>query len=67
MWKIDDYSMVNYLLAGDVIKWGNQIITVSNLIEEGTFIKVIGNESEWEEEVEVIIPDCELVPLVIWE
>lgn len=67
MWKVDDYSMVNYLLAGDVIKWGNQIITVSNLIEEGNFIKVIGNESEWEEEVEVIIPDCELVPLVIWE
>jgi hypothetical protein len=67
MWEIDDYSHVNYLLAGDVIKWGNQIITVSNLIEQGDHVKVTGTESEWEEDVEVLIPEWELVPLVVWE
>lgn len=68
MWEVNDYTLVNYLLHGDVTKWGNKIIHVENVIDDGgEYIQVIGKDSEWEEEIEVLIPDCETVPLLIWE
>jgi len=65
MWKIDDYTIVNYVLVGDRIQWKNQIILVKDVIDEGDFIKIIGEEDSWLEEVEVFIPDCSTVPLMV--
>ena len=65
MWKIDDYTLVNYVLVGDRIQWKNQIILVKDVIDEGDFIKIIGEEDSWLEEVEVFIPDCSTVPLMV--
>ena len=65
MWKIDDYTLVNYVLVGDRIQWKNQIILVKDVVDEGDLIKIIGEEDSWSEDIEVFIPDCSTVPLMV--
>lgn len=66
MWRIDDYTLVNYVLRDDMIQWQGQVIKVVDVIEEDTHVHILGID-EMDDEIEVDIPDCETVPLMIWD
>ena len=66
MWVTNDYTIINYVLVGDHIKWNSQIIKVTDIDDSGDMVKVFGVD-EWDEDVELLIPDCETVPLMVWD
>jgi hypothetical protein len=66
MWRVDDYTLINYVLRDDMIRWQDEVIKVVNIQETDTHVIVYGID-EMDYEVEVEIPDCETVPLVVWD
>ena len=65
MWTEEDYTLVNFVVAGDIIKWNGVVIKVTDVFDEDD-IRIIGTDDMWEEDVEVVIPDCSSVPLMVW-
>jgi hypothetical protein len=49
-----------------MIRWQDEVIKVVNIQETDTHVIVYGID-EMDYEVEVEIPDCETVPLVVWD
>jgi hypothetical protein len=68
MWRIDDWTLADFLVEGDVIRFNDIILTITNIEEDDDdYLKIIGTDDMWEERVEVMIPSLDTVPLLVWE
>ena len=68
MWRIDDWTLADFLVEGDVIRFNDIILTITNIEEDDDdYLKIIGTDDMWEEIVEVMIPSLDTVPLLVWE
>lgn len=62
-YAVFDHVLVDCLEAGDLIRWEEEVFEVIDLItmDEGFLVKAI---DELEDEVELIIPDNTILPLL---
>jgi hypothetical protein len=68
MWRIDDWTLADFLVEGDVIRFNDIILTITNIEEDDDdYLKIIGTDDMWEERIEVMIPSLDTVPLLVWE
>lgn len=60
---IFDHVLVDFVEAGDLIRWSGEVYEVKDLIAmpDGFIIKAL---DEYEELVDLVIPDNTIIPLV---
>lgn len=66
MWVVNDYTIINYALPGDQIKWNGRVHLIKEIDDSGDEVRVVVFD-DWEENAEIFIPDGETVPLMIWD
>jgi len=67
MWRINDWIVSNFLDKGDIIQWDDRVISIIKIEDSEDGVMINGIEMEWEEDVEMTLPDAEIIPIVIWE
>jgi hypothetical protein len=67
MWRINDWIVSNFLDKGDIIQWEDRVISIIKIEDSEDGVMINGIEMEWEEDVEMTLPDAEIIPIVIWE
>jgi hypothetical protein len=67
MWKIYDYILINHAIEKDIIQWDNTIFEITSIKEDDELFFVDGLEMSWDEEVSFEIPDCHVVPIMVWD
>jgi hypothetical protein len=67
MWKVYDYILINHAIESDIIQWEDTIFEIKSIKENEESFFVEGLELNWEDEVEFDIPDCHVVPIMIWD
>ena len=66
MWSDDDLVLIDFIHPGDIICHEGQYILVDTLDFDEEW-KVLGTEQEWEERVEISIPDGSIMSTYKWE
>lgn len=66
MWEVSDHILINYSMTGDILQWENQVFELKELIDHDEYYVVRGIEMSWDEEVEFKIPDCSVLPMMVW-
>ena len=67
MWKINDYILINHAIEGDILQWDSVIFELKYIEDNDKIFVVRGMEMNWDEDIEFEIPDCHIVPLMIWD
>jgi hypothetical protein len=66
MWKIYDYILINHAMERDVIQWDDTVFEIKLIKETEESFVVEGIEMSWDESVQFEIPDCHVVPIMMW-
>lgn len=66
MWVVNDYTIINYALPGDHIKWDGSVHLIKEVDDSEDEVRVVVLD-QWEETIEIFIPNGEIVPLMVWD
>lgn len=67
MWQVHDKILINHAIEGDIIQWDDQVFELKELIDHDDYYIVRGIEVSWDDNVELKIADCSVIPLMIWQ